>query len=281
MSCIRTFVAAVLITLGASFPAFGHPVGGHDPSHHAPEEAVLGEASPQVGLDEHLGSRIPLDLTFRDESGRPVRLRDLLTGPTVIIPVYFGCSNVCNYLQGGLARVLPSLKLKPVVDYRVISVSMDETETPELAARFQRTYLSSMNAPFPPEGWRFLTGDARSIKSLTDAAGYRFQRRGHEFLHPVASFVVTGDGMIVRYLHGTNFLAKDLTLALLEAKKGQVGVTIRSVVGYCFRFDPATRSYQLNLLRLSATVVILCCGGFLAFLILSGRKGGRKPSGGK
>ncbi|GFO67596.1 cytochrome-c oxidase [Geomonas limicola] len=240
-----------------------------------------GETATKVGLDERLGARLPLDLVFRDETGKEVRLRELITGPTIVLPVYYGCSNVCNYLQGGLARALPEVKREPGKEYRVISVSIDETETPELAARYQRMYLSALRVNFPPGGWKFLTGDAQNIKRFADAAGYRFQRKGRDFLHPVASFVVAGDGMIVRYLYGTNFLSKDLTLALLEAREGKVGTTIRKVVDYCFSFDPNSKSYEFNLLRVSATVVILCCGGFFLFLVLTGRKGKQHPLGDK
>ena len=239
------------------------------------------EGATQVGVDERLGGKLPLDLTFRDETGRTVRLGELITGPTIILPVYYGCTNVCNYMQGGLARVLPEIKKQPGTDYRVLSISIDETEGPELAAKYQKMYLSSLKTSIPPGAWHFLTGDAANIRKLTDAAGYRFQRRGHDFMHPVASFVVAGDGMIVRYLYGTSFLAKDLTLALVEARQGRIGTTIRKVVGYCFSFDPASKSYEFNLLRVSATVILLCCGGFFAFLVLTGKKGKRKPVGGK
>lgn len=258
-------------------------LASHEAEHPATQHrhpVAAAEERTTVGLEERLGARIPLDVTFRDEEGRQVRLGDLITGPTIILPVYYGCTNVCNYLQGGLAQALPAVKFQPGREYRVISVSMDETEGPELAARFRKTYLTAIEGGFPQDGWRFLTGDLQSIRRVTDAAGYRFQRRGRDFVHPVASFIVTGDGMIVRYLYGTSFMPKDLTLALYEAQRGQVGTTIRKVVNYCFRFDPATRSYQFNLLRVSATVIILCVGSFLAWLILGGRRK-RKVSGEK
>ena len=238
----------------------------------------LHDAEPAaIGIDERLGAKLPLDVTFRDETGRPVRLGDLVTGPTIILPVYYSCTNVCSYLQGGLASALPAVKQVPGKEYRVISVSFDENETPEMAARAKRMYLSAMNAPFPEDGWRFLTGSPQDIRRLTDAAGFRFQRKGHEFVHPVASFVVARDGMIVRYLYGTTFLPKDLTLALLEARNGKAGAAVRKVVGYCFSFDPKTKTYVFNLLRISATVVLTTGGAFLAFLLLGGRK--RRPSG--
>ena len=225
-----------------------------------------------IGITEHLGSRIPLDITFRDETGKPVRLAELITGPTVILPVYFSCTNVCYNLQWGLAQVLPKIRSKAGEEYRVLSVSFDENDSPQLAATFKRVYLNSMHAPFPDDGWRFLTGDADNIHRLTDAAGFGFQRRGRDFIHPSGSFIITRDGTIVRYLYGTTFLPKDLALALIEARDGTSGATIRKIVDYCFVFDPGQKTYAFNLLRVSATVVILCTGGFLVFLIMTGKK---------
>ena len=225
-----------------------------------------------VGLDEHLGSRLPLDLTFRDEFGQPVRLAELITRPTVIAPVYYRCPNVCHFLQGELAQVLPQLKLTAGVDYQVLSISFDETETPEIARRNRDTYLAAAGGKIPAGGWRFLTGEPPAIMALTGAAGYRFQRVGSEFQHPVAIFVVSPDGTIVRYLHGTRILPKDLSLAFYEAKEGHVGTTIRKMVQYCFSYDPEQKTYVFNVLRVSATVILATLGAFLAFLLLTGKK---------
>ncbi len=235
-------------------------------------------ASASIGITERLGEKIPLDLMFRDETGKAVRLSDLITCPTIILPVYYSCTNVCNFLQQGLATALPEVRGTPGKDFRVLSISFNETETPVLAARYKRMYLTAMNVPFPEDGWHFLTGDATDIRRLTDAAGYRFQRKGREFIHPVGSFIVARDGTIVRYLYGTTFLPKDLTLALLEARSGKVGATIRTVVGYCFSFDPAGKTYVFNLLRVSATAVMLTAGAFLAFLLMTGRKRSKHSS---
>jgi protein SCO1 len=274
----KVLQVCVLAALLLPALAFAHVEGA---AHKATGSPLTPDDGVQVGLDERLGAKIPLDLTFRDETGRLVRLRELITGPTIILPVYYGCTNVCTFLQNDLARVLPAIKRRPGVDYRVLSVSIDEKETPQLAAGVQKMYLESMNPPFPMDGWHFLTGDAANIRKLTDAAGYRFKRQGSDFMHPVASFVVAGDGLIVRYLYGTSFLAKDLALALIEAGQGKVGTTIRQVVGYCFTFDPAQKSYQFNLLRVSATVVILCCGGFFIFLVATSGRSKRHSSEGR
>jgi len=230
------------------------------------------ESASKVGLDEKLGMHIPLDLTFLDEQGKPVKLADLITMPTVIAPVYYRCPNVCHFLQGDLARVLPGLKLKAGEDYQVISFSFDENEKPELAERSRNTYYAAMKNQYPVDAWRFLTGDGDTIQKLTDAAGYRFQKVGTEFLHPVVFFVVSPEGKIVRYLHGTHVVPKDLTLALYEAKSGQIGTTIRKMVQYCFSFDPEQKTYVFNILRVSATAILTTLVIFAAFLMFGGKK---------
>jgi protein SCO1 len=239
--------------------------------------AAAGKAEDTtVGVIERLGFKIPLDVTFRDEAGKQVRLAELVTGPTIILPVYYSCTNVCYNLQWGLAQVLPKIKSRAGEEYRVLSVSFDEHDSPQLAATFKRVYLASMHAPFPQDGWRFLTGDAANIQRFTQAVGYGFQRRGRDFLHPVASLIVARDGTIVRYLYGSSFLPKDLALALIEARDGTSGTTIRKMMEYCFTFDPGQKTYVFNILRVSATVVILCTAGFLAFLVFGGKRLGRK-----
>jgi len=250
----------------------GHK-GGMPPGEGHVHPVASAADADKVGLDEHLGGFIPLNLVFRDEQGNPVNLADLVTRPTIIAPVYYRCPNVCHFLQGDLARVLPGLKLEAGEDYQVISISFDETEQPELAQRSRDTYYAAMNNHYPDQAWRFLTGDKDTIMQLTDAAGYRFRKmHDGQFLHPVAVFVVDAQGTIIRYLHGTRFLPKDLTLALVEASEGRLGTTIQKVVQFCFSYDPENKTYVFNLLRVTGTVVLLTAFAFLAFLFFGGKK---------
>lgn len=256
----------------------GHADTTEKPAEHLHPSAT--EASPsKVGLDEQLGAYLPLDLVFSDEQGNPVSLSELVTKPTIIAPVYYRCPNVCHFLQGDMARVLPGLKLKAGEDYQVISFSFDETEQPELALRSRNTYYAAMKNQYPDQAWRFLTGDLTNILQLTDAAGYQFQKVGTEFLHPVVFFVVSAEGQIVRYLHGTHIVPKDLTLALYEAKAGHVGTTIRKMVQYCFSFDPEQKTYVFNILRVSATAILATLAIFAAFLIFGGKKSKKNNNG--
>ncbi len=227
---------------------------------------------PPNWLDERLGQDIPLSTSFTDSTGRQLLLSELIDRPTLVIPVYYRCRNVCNLLLGGLAEALPDIKLKAGEDYRVVTFSIDATETTEIAAHSKKTFMTAMNNNFPSEAWTFLTGDDKNIHLVTDAAGYRFQKKGEDFLHPVAAFVVSDKGKIVRYLNGYRFSPLDLTMALIEASEGRVGNPIHKAISFCFSYDPAGRKYTFNLLRVSGTVILLTLSTFLLYLIFGGRK---------
>lgn len=229
-------------------------------------------AEPRVELIEQLGDTIPLDLEFVDSSGQSVTLDQLVDRPTLMVPVFYNCRNVCNIMLGALSEVLPQVKLDPVEDYNVVTFSFDPVETPDMAAHSKKTFLTAMQADYPPEAWTFLTGQQEEILALTDAAGYYFAKQDDDFLHPIAAFVVSADGTIVRYLIGQRFSPIDLTMALLEASEGRIGKPIRQALQFCFSYDPEGRRYVFNLMRVSGTVILLTLGSFLLFLILTGRK---------
>ncbi|NVN98724.1 MAG: SCO family protein [Geobacteraceae bacterium] len=264
------FVLQILVLLLLLLPCSISAHSGDGSSQNTERETA--------GITESLGTKIPLDVTFRDETGKPVKLAKLITGPTIILPVFYRCTNVCSVLQFRTAAALQKLELSPVIDYRVISISFDEQETPDMAARSRKTYLSTIKKPFPEEGWRFLTGDRTAIHRLFDVTGFHFQRQGADFSHPVVSIMVAGDGKIIRYLYGVTVLPKDLALAITEARSGVAGTSIRKVMDFCFTYDPVGKTYVFNLLRVSAATVILVASGFMAFLVLTNKK--RRPSSG-
>lgn len=232
------------------------------------------EQPAQVGVDEQLGGKMNLDLHFVDETGTPVLLSDIIDKPTIIAPIYYRCPNVCNFLQAGLAQALPGVELEPGVDYQVLSISFDDTDTPQAAKGSKGTYYTAMGRPYPEQAWRFLTGNQDNIDRFLNGIGYSVERKGEDFLHPVAVVIVGPDGKVSRYLYGTRFLPKDLTLGLIEASEGRVGTAIQRALSICFSYDPAGKKYVFNLLQVAATVVLLTAGGLFAFLMFTGR---RKP----
>ncbi len=227
-----------------------------------------------VSLDEKLGQSIPADASFVDENGKHVVLKSLIDKPTIIAPVYFGCMHECPLLLSGLAQVLGKIDLaKPGRDYQVIALSFDENDTPQIAKDKKGNYLKAVGRPFPDEAWKFLTGDKQNILKFTDSIGFKFQRDSqHDFSHPVTLVVLAPGGKIVRYIEGLTFLPFEVTMAITEAAEGRVGSTTRKVLMYCFSYDPLKKSYVFNILKVTATVMILFVGSFLAWLLITSKK---------
>ena len=251
----------------------------HTPAMEVHNEHLHKEMPAEVNgvrLNEQIGAMLPLDIEFYDEAGEVVTLRQLIKGPVIIAPVYFRCPNVCNFLQMDLARVLPDVRLEPGKQFTVLSISIDDTENTEMARASKKMYFKSMRDNFPEHAWRFLTGDKENIYRLTNTVGYYFQKIDGQIRHPVVVFVVNSKGQIVRYLHGTHFLPKDLTLALVEAAEGRLGTTIQKMVQFCFSYDSEKNTYVFNLLRVSASVVLSTAAIFLVFLLFGGRKKKRR-----
>lgn len=225
-----------------------------------------------IGIDERLGQFVPLDLSFNEETGDQVTLRQLIHRPTILALVYFHCPNVCSLLLQNLAEALNKLPAEPGREYTVLSISFDETEKPDLALQKKKTYLKMIQKPFPEDAWRFLTGDKVNIHKLTDAIGFHFKRVGEDFEHPVSLIILTPDGRITRYMYGTDILPFDLKMALLEASQGKIGPAISKVVRFCFSYDSKANKLVFNTLKVTGTVTLLFALSFIVFLLFKGRK---------
>jgi protein SCO1/2 len=226
----------------------------------------------RIGIDQKLGQYAPLDLTFADENGRTVSLRQLIHRPTILALVYLHCPNVCSLLLQNLAEALNKLPAEPGKEYTVLSISFDETEKPDLALQKKKTYLEMIQKPFPEDAWRFLTGDKENIQKMTDAVGFHFKRVGEDFEHPVSLIILGPDGKISRYMYGTDILPFDLKMALLEASQGKIGPAISKVVRFCFSYDPKANKLVFNTLKVTGIVTLLLALSFIVFLLFKGKK---------
>src|SRR4051812_14200843 len=78
-----------------------------------------------VAIDEHRGTRLPLNSSFTDENGKTVSLGDYFkTGKPVILQLgYFGCPMLCDLVSKGTLESLKKLDLKMGNDYSIVFIS--------------------------------------------------------------------------------------------------------------------------------------------------------------
>src|SRR4029077_7125291 len=104
------------------------------PSNAGQAAAAMPLALRNVGFEPALNAPMPLDLPFRDETGRSVQLRDYFgqQKPVVLAFVYYGCPMLCDQVEQGVVGALRMLTFNPGRDYDVVFVSFDSRETPEM-----------------------------------------------------------------------------------------------------------------------------------------------------
>jgi protein SCO1/2 len=233
----------------------------------------------EIGIDEQLGKNIPLDVTFNDENGKPVTLKELVKGPTVLALVYYYCPGICNPLMFELANVMNKSNLEPGYEYSVISISIDEFENPEKASSKKREMLSGIDKDISPDCWRFLTGTLENIKKVTNSTGFYFKREGAELRHAGTLIFIDKDGKICRYLfpgytenHGYGILPFDFKMAILETGEGRVTPTVARFLRFCFSYDPEGQKYALNFTRIFGAAILLFAGIFFLIIKLKPKK---------
>ncbi len=197
----------------------------------------------QAEVVEHLGKKLPLDLTFRNSVGDKVLLKDLVNKPTIFDFVYYRCTGICTPLMVEVASVIGKMDLQPGKDYRIISISINPAETPKIAAQKKNAMLSVIGKKIPPASWEFLTGDSVSIAKITDAAGFYFQKQGNGYLHKGVLIFVDKNGKICEYVHpgytsrgDFTILPSEFKMAVIETGKGAVTATIQKVLQTCTTF---------------------------------------------
>lgn len=219
----------------------------------------------QIGIDQRLGERVPLDLAFRDETGAEVRLDEILDKrPAILSLVYYECPMLCTQVLNGLLRSLRVLSLDVGREFEVITVSIDPGETPALAAAKKKEYVGRYDRDGAADGWHFLTGSRDQIEELAGAVGFRYEYDPETdlYVHASGIMVLTPAGELARYFYGVEYAPKDLRLGLIEAAEERIGNAVDQVLLLCYQYDPTTGKYGLvilNSLRVAgaATVAVL------------------------
>jgi len=224
----------------------------------------------EIGIIEHLGDTIPMNLWFLNETSDTVTLGQLIDKPTILFFVYFDCPNLCSPLMDGVADVVSKLDLALGVDYQIITISFNTKDTPEKAREKKINFVQKISKE-NQKHWIYLTGIQENISGITAAAGYKYKPQGLDFAHPSAIMVLSPQGKITRYLYGLTYLPFDVKMAIIEAQKGIARPTINKVLEYCFAYNPGSKTYTLQVTRIIGILTLLI-GAFVFFILLIRRK---------
>jgi protein SCO1 len=226
-------------------------------------------ALSKVAFEQRLGEPLPLDLPFKDEHGRDVKLGDFFgRKPVVLTFVYYECPMLCTEVLNGLESALRVLNESIGKEFDVVTVSFDPRETPVLADGKKKAYLQRYKRPEAEQGWHFLTGSQASIDALTKAAGFTYfwDEATHQFAHPSGIVVTTPAGKVSRYFFGIDYSPRDVKFALIESSFDRIGSLADKLLLYCYHYDPRQGSYgfvAMRAVRIGGAVTLLALVGFV------------------
>ena len=263
---------ALLLVASLAFGQ-GYGTGGEKwgtPAGYKPRELN------DVGITDKPGVKLPLDLTFTDDTGKQVTLGDYFKRgkPVVLNLVYFDCPMLCTFALNGELNVLKQLEWTPGEEFEAITVSFSPEDTPELAAQKKANYVEALGRPEAAKGWHFLTTpDAATVKKLADTVGfaYRWVEDQGQYAHSSALILITPDGRVHRYLHGIEYNPQTLRLSLVEASEGKIGsVSDKAQLMFCFAYDPTSGAYgpaAMKIMRAGGLLTLVALGSMLFWLL--------------
>ncbi len=238
-------------------------------------QSQLPEAVRNVGIDQRLNEQLPLDIEFRNEEGRLIRIGDFFNDKPVILSlVYHECPMLCSEVLEGMLRAFRVLRFDVGKEFEVLTVSFNPREDAPLARSAKESYLRRYKREGAAGGWHFLTGDQTSIDRLTKAVGfrYRYDAQKNLYAHAGGIMVLTPQGRLSRYFYGIEFAPKDLRFGLIEASQNKIGSVVDQVLLFCYHYDPVTGKYGLVILTAMRITGVLFVLGLAAYVIVMLRR---------
>lgn len=271
---LRTLVALCLglMLLAAARSAVAQP--GHSGPPEMREKPVELGAPPKeldgIGIEDRNGTKLPRDIKLTGSDGRALVLGELMDGerPLVLVLAYYGCPMLCSMVLNATIAGLKGAPEQLGRDYRVLVVSFDPRDGVDVASQKRESYLESFGKVVSPidgserNAFEFAIGDEAEVKRLAATVGfnYRWDDEQKQYAHAAGLFIVTPKGELSQTLTGIDYPSQSISDALKDAKAGIWQSPLKSVLMFCFQYNPHTGKYVLlagRAMRVGAAITIL------------------------
>lgn len=215
----------------------------------------ISDADPELLKIEEikfLGLKLDENLAMTAADGREFKLGEFKGRPLILILSYFTCEGICPAFNAELMSVLKKVvsfsRVKPGVDFNVLTVSFDKNDNMETTGMF----VKSMNMPKNlADSWRVgVFKNPEDIKKTASALGFNFfwSPGDHVFLHPSVYYFISPDLRIERILKSMVADPRDMELAIIDAKfdKLRPSDAMNLALGMCYSYNYKEGKYHLN-----------------------------------
>jgi protein SCO1 len=281
----RSFALIAVIVTALGSPVMAHP--NPDPAPADPSDEI---AKPpptykanDVAVEEHLGTKVPLDAHFRTADGTHVTLGQILaasgnTMPTILTFNYSDCPMLCSLQLNGLSSVLPKLAeakdgvgFRVGAQFRIVTIDLEPTESLEKVQKMRERYIAKLpesQRATARAGWTFLVADDPStgleIRRVADAVGFKYAyvRERAEWAHPAALIFLATTGVVTRYVYGIEFATAMMRESLYKAGMAEPATAV-GFMNRCYHYDPDSSSHA----RDGVLAMRIGAAGFLVLLV--------------
>jgi protein SCO1 len=229
-----------------------------------------------VGLENKLGTRIPIDVELKNDKGQTIKTGQLLRGrPIVLLPIFYRCANVCTIeMQGVLSALSRNPKLTPGKDFDLVVLGLNPKEPPELAAAKKAQYIEQDGRKETANAWTFLTGPEAETQKVAKAMGfkYTYDAAKDRVNHPSGVIILTPEGRVSAVMTKGMYPAARFAEDVQRAAKEQIGEEGELSWFGCLHTDPVTGKRSVvvqGVMRLFGIVTVL---GLLGTMIVLGRR---------
>ncbi|HEX8236446.1 MAG TPA: SCO family protein [Abditibacteriaceae bacterium] len=233
----RNAIAALAVCLLGWSASVARAHGDEDHGKEGQTNSYSDKLLKQVRIDQgKLNSQVPVNLMFRDETGKEVRLGSYLGDkPAMVLMLSYACTQLCAAELEALVYTLKELKFTPGKEFNLLVASIDPQETVAMARGNKDAFMEKYQRPAAAAGVHFLTGDAASIKELTAATGYHYvyDKVWKQWIHPSAVVMLTPDGKVGRYFLKLDYSPRDLRYGLIESSASRIGSPVDYFVLSC------------------------------------------------
>lgn len=230
--------------IGAAVPGvaqaqyFRRPVSNIDPKVMVIDEKAF------------LGSKISPATPLIDQKGNAFTWGDRLGKPVILVLSYYTCDGSCSVINSNLAALLSDVtRVSPGDDFSVVTLSFDRHDNAKTTTDFAKHL--ALSGPLAAN-WTFATfKNEEDLKSETAKVGFKFfwSPEDRLFLHPGAFLFFGPDGRLIRVLYQQDISARDVELAVLDAKedKFRPREIINLALSICYSYSYHDGRYVLSI----------------------------------
>ncbi len=191
-------------------------------SRHGTAPAV--QTIPEQGPYGRPGDAAPRTVLV-GQDGQPLSLADYRGKAVALTFIFTRCPlpEFCPRMNAQFAEMEAALAKDPTLygKTQLLSVSFDpEHDTPQVLREYRERFLRGVKG-VDPSHWRFATGTPDRIREFTTFFGLTYLKSGDQFVHSLATAVLTPDGKVFSIRRGNDWEPADVIGELRKAAAGE------------------------------------------------------------